>query len=373
MENQFEGKFGRKVRGVNLGGWLVLEKWMTPSLFEGLQATDETTFCVELSSRAKDRLEKHWNTFITEDDFAWLAEKGINAVRIPVGHWLFGPPYPYHGKYGGIEHPFVTGGVDILDAAFAWAERHGILIVIDFHAAPGCQNGFDNGGMLGVVDWHTKPEYIEHSLKVLEMLAARYGKRKCLLALEVLNEPRWDIQASALKDFTLSAYARIRKHCDSEDVAVVFSDGFRNHTEYKHFMEEPKYSNVILDIHRYQCFDPNDIIMDIHGHIQKAAIHWKNEADDINQNLGLWTYVGEWSLGLDIKVVSLWADGPFDNPLAEMDSFQQDAAYRAYGGVQLATFEKYLGWFFWSYKTETTPAWCFRECVNRGWLPDDFS
>ena len=30
----------QKLRGVNLGGWLVLEKWMTPSLFEGLQATD---------------------------------------------------------------------------------------------------------------------------------------------------------------------------------------------------------------------------------------------------------------------------------------------------------------------------------------------
>ena len=25
-----------KLRGVNLGGWLVLEKWITPSLFEGL-------------------------------------------------------------------------------------------------------------------------------------------------------------------------------------------------------------------------------------------------------------------------------------------------------------------------------------------------
>ena len=27
-----------KLRGVNLGGWLVLEKWITPSLFEGLEA-----------------------------------------------------------------------------------------------------------------------------------------------------------------------------------------------------------------------------------------------------------------------------------------------------------------------------------------------
>jgi glucan 1,3-beta-glucosidase len=47
-------------------------------------------------------------------------------------------------------------------------------------------------------------------------------------------------------------------------------------------------------------------------------------------------------------------------------------AYRAYAAAQLITFEKYLGWFFWSYKTETAPAWCFRECVNRGWLPDQF-
>jgi glucan 1,3-beta-glucosidase len=29
-----------KLRGVNLGGWLVLENWMTPSLFENLKAED---------------------------------------------------------------------------------------------------------------------------------------------------------------------------------------------------------------------------------------------------------------------------------------------------------------------------------------------
>ena len=40
-----------RLRGVNLGGWLVLEKWMTPSLFEGLSATDETTWCAELGRR----------------------------------------------------------------------------------------------------------------------------------------------------------------------------------------------------------------------------------------------------------------------------------------------------------------------------------
>jgi len=52
MNQIFDNKFGKKLRGVNLDGWLVLEKWMTPSMFDGLQATDETSYCVELGASA---------------------------------------------------------------------------------------------------------------------------------------------------------------------------------------------------------------------------------------------------------------------------------------------------------------------------------
>jgi glucan 1,3-beta-glucosidase len=361
-----------KVRGVNLGGWLVLEKWMTPSLFEGLQATDETSYCVEMGARAEISLRHHWNTFITREDFAWLAATGINAVRIPIGHWLFGPNYPYHRAYGDSPYPFVQGGIAILDNAFDWAEYSGLRIVLDLHAAPGCQNGFDNGGIKDVCEWHTQAIYIEHSLSVLERLAERYHGRKALYAIEVLNEPRWDIDTVLLKDYYMEAYQRIRKHCRAEDVAVVFHDGFQSYTKYAEFLLAPVFHNVVFDIHRYQCFDRADLDMDIYGHIQKAVIHWKNEADEINRDFGVPTYVGEWSLGLDLKVVSLWAEGPFNHALETLDNFQQAVALRAYAAAQILTFERYDGWFFWSYKTETTPAWCFRDCVTRGWLPDQF-
>ena len=129
---------------------------------------------------------------------------------------------------------------------------------------------------------------------------------------------------------------------------------------------------MVFDYHRYQCFERCDIDMDIHGHIRKAAVDWREEADAINAELGLPAVCGEWSLGLDLKVVSLWAEGPFNHALEHMDDFQQDVASRAYGDSQLMTFERLAGWFFWSYKTETTPAWCFRECVERGWLPSRF-
>ena len=54
---------------------------------------------------------------VTREDFAWIATHGLNAVRIPIGHWIFGPDYPYHPKYGAHRHPFVTGGIEVLDRA----------------------------------------------------------------------------------------------------------------------------------------------------------------------------------------------------------------------------------------------------------------
>lgn len=69
-----------KVRGVNIGGWLVLEPWITPSLFDdtGNDAiVDEWTFC-EMQDRgtAQSALQNHWNTFYTESDFADIAAAG---------------------------------------------------------------------------------------------------------------------------------------------------------------------------------------------------------------------------------------------------------------------------------------------------------
>lgn len=363
---------GKRLRGVNLGGWLVLEKWMTPSLFEGLAATDETSWCAELGARAPERLRTHWDAFITRADFAWLAERGIGAVRIPLGHWIFGPPYPFHPAYGTNPAPFVEGGIEVLDRALEWAQESGFRVVLDLHAAPGCQNGFDNGGIKDVCEWHTREEYLAHSVEVLGRLAARYHDQPCLHAIEVLNEPRWDVPTALLRDYNIRAYHAIRAHCAPERVAVIIHDGFRSHREYLGAMQAPAFRNVIFDVHRYQCFDRADIDMDIQGHLHKAGVQWMDEAGVIQRELSLPAIAGEWSLGLDLKVVSLWAQGPYNHALEHMDAFQQQVAYRAYAAAQLLSFEHYRGWFFWSYRTETTPAWSFRDCVERGWLPARF-
>ena len=48
------------VKGVNLGNWLVLEKWMSPALFEGTTAEDEYYLPRQLSKEVYEaRIKIH--------------------------------------------------------------------------------------------------------------------------------------------------------------------------------------------------------------------------------------------------------------------------------------------------------------------------
>lgn len=167
-----------KIKGVNLGNWLVLEKWMSPALFAGTTAEDEYYLPRQLPREVYEaRILIHRSEYITERDFVAIKAMGMEAVRIPVPYFIFGDREPF------------IGCIQELDKAFNWAERYGLQILIDLHTAPMGQNGFDNGGICGVCKWSRNPEEVEFVLSVLERLAKRYGTRKGLWGIEVLNEP----------------------------------------------------------------------------------------------------------------------------------------------------------------------------------------
>jgi len=96
----------QKVRGVNLGGWLLIEvrycpspplrsciltsitavvqPWIKPSLFDNTgnpAIVDEWTFgLLQDRSVAQSKLVEHWNTWITEADFKAIAAAGCVFV-----------------------------------------------------------------------------------------------------------------------------------------------------------------------------------------------------------------------------------------------------------------------------------------------------
>jgi glucan 1,3-beta-glucosidase len=333
-----------KLRGVNLGGWLALEKWMVPTVYSGTESEDEYGLCLGLGAQAKPHLQQHRETFITAEDFRWIKERGLNAVRLPVGYWAIEAPKPY------VESAY------FIDFALDQALGNGLKLLLDLHGAPGSQNGWDHSGRRGEIGWHKDPKNVKETLRILETFAQKYGKHPALFGIELLNEPHDQIPIEILKEFYQDAYSRIRKHVRPE-VAVVFHDSFRA-MAWKNFMQEPEYSNVLIDTHLYQSFSDQDR----ERTAQEQVVYAVNRKSvlDLMQEEELPTFVGEWSLALPSR------------SLRDLSPFQGSLVNGAYADVQLLSFESTSGWFFWSYKLESSCEWNFRYCVERGWLPDRF-
>jgi hypothetical protein len=76
------------------GSWFVLERWIADTPFAQAASPGQSDLDVAKGSHAKEILERHWDTWITRQDFEWLAARGINAVRIPVrcpAIWVYSP------------------------------------------------------------------------------------------------------------------------------------------------------------------------------------------------------------------------------------------------------------------------------------------
>ncbi len=334
-----------KVRGVNLGGWLVLERWMSKELFEGVNGKDETAFSLQKPS-AHDFLKHHWSTFITEDDFIWLAKHKINCVRLPFPWWVFGEDEPYFSC------------LPWLDLAMDWAHKYQIPVLLDLHTAPGCQNGFDNGGIEGVLTWHHDPKNIEKTVQVLEKVAERYKDHPALWGIEALNEPHWTIDINIIKQFYIDVHHRLRKILKPHHT-IVFHDSFRNDVWEDFFKTQPL-ENVILDLHLYQCFDDKFNKSSLEFNLKYPLQEQIEVIDRVSKIVRC--VVGEWSLGL--------------NPqhFKDVDRFNTHLALRSFSANQLLAFERGYGWFFWNYKISSDSFnWNFRKLVEAEVLPHDFS
>lgn len=331
------------LRGVNLGGWLVLEHLSTSHIFEGVFPRDETTFIEKLGERGKQVLRDHHNSYIKEDDFKWLADHGINAIRIPVPYWVFGDIEPY------------VSSIKTLDWAMDMAKKYKLQVLLDLHTAPGSQNGQDHSGKSGTVRWHTEPGNITRTVEVVERLALRYGKYPNLWGIELLNEPHIDIPLDILGAYYKLAYEKVRAVCDAS-VMIVMHDGFRPE-KWGRFFAQNDFENIALDLHLYQVFAAEDKKFDIHKHLKKALAQ-RDLLEKVQVDVPV--VIGEWSLGLPSKA------------FRRLDSWEADKARQAFGQIQINTYQKTLGWFFWTYKTDDPGGWNFRFCVEKGWLPPSF-
>lgn len=154
----------RFIRGVNIGGWLVLERFITPyffavtdchingdfrfypgqinapptssPLYKPMDSSctpvtpypiDEWTLTSAFNDKdlARQYLEIHYDNFVTREDIRSLRAAKVTHVRVPLGHWIMGDIA--EGE------PYIVGGWSFFKRLVGWCREEGLEVWPDIH------------------------------------------------------------------------------------------------------------------------------------------------------------------------------------------------------------------------------------------------
>ncbi|KAK7434061.1 hypothetical protein VKT23_020387 [Stygiomarasmius scandens] len=377
-----------KVRGVNLGGWLVLEPWITPSLFEKTgdeRIVDEWTFGQYQDSAVASRaLEEHWDTWITEDDFAAIKSAGLNHVRLPIGYWAFDVS---------AREPYIQGQLPYLEKAIVWAKEHGLKVIVDLHGVPGSQNGFDNSGQrMPYPQWHTDEGNVARTNQVLKKIVAMLSKQSDVVTvIEPLNEPAGfygEQMMNVTRQYWYDSYGNIRFPYGTSqqgNTLVLLHDAFQDAGAWKGFMPPPEWQGVAMDTHIYQIFSNEEVSRTEQEHIDYAC----SRASTL-ESFDLWPIVGEWTpamtdcakylngRGIGSRYDGTYPGSSFIGPCygqtGKASTFTQEykTTLRKFWEAQVIAYEKGgAGWIQWTWKAEDADDWSYQAGLENGWIPKD--
>lgn len=275
---QREGLTERGLGGMNLLGWFVPESWLN-SLFYQHPARDILSL---YEQGLVENIEQHLDTFVVEQDLRGLATEGFQLVRVSLGYWdIVGETHAA---------PHLDRIAQLLD----WAAAARLQVLLDLHAVPGSQNGYEHSGRVGPIRWY-EPENLRRTLEALAILAQHFGQHPALWGIQPVNEPNV-VDVQILMDFYQRAYATLRAF---SDCWITFSDGYvQLHQDSIWFdffkLRASRWRKVALDVHLYLAFYPH---MDEEQMMHLTA-EWSDVIDRYQQVVPV--VIGEWSGGLPL-------------------------------------------------------------------------
>lgn len=393
------------IRGVNLGGWLVLEPFISPAMYEpymnaSTPAIDEWTLCENLaadpsSGGVAKALEDHYKTFITEEDFAQIAAAGLNWIRIPIPYWAI-EVYPGEPFLEGVAWKYFLKAIE-------WARKYGLRINLDLHTIPGSQNGYNHSGKLGPVGWLNGTMGIANAqrtlnhLRIITQFISQPQYRDVVPMFGIINEAViHTIGRDVLETFYLEAHNLMRNvtgYGEGKGPWISVHDGFDPLDRWTEFL--PGGDRVALDAHPYFCFGEQDTSA-ITAQTNKPCSARARAFNTSMAAFGM-TTAGEFSnafndCGLFLNGVNRGAryDGTFafyggasagaGACVKWMDSARWSTAEKAaIKQFALSSMDAMQHYFFWTWKigesttwgTIASPLWSYKHGLEGGWMPTD--
>ena len=196
-------------RGVNLGGWM--------------------SQC--------DYTEERLDGFVKEEDFAVIADWGLDHVRIPVDYNIVQKP----------DGTLLEDGFRRIGRALRWCEKYGLRAVLDLHKAQGFS--FDPGER--EAGFFESERYQELFYGLWAAFAERFGGRKDVLMFELLNE--------VTEERYLGPWMRIARECvrrireTAPEIRILLGSFHHNGAREVQCLDPPFDSRVLYNFH---CYEP---------------------------------------------------------------------------------------------------------------------
>lgn len=391
------------VRGTNIGGWLNLEPFITPSMFNYAASdniVDEWTLCQKLGSNCARTMEQHYATFITKADFKAMQDAGLDHVRIPFGYWAV-TTYDSDPYVKQISWRYLLRAIE-------WAREYGLRVNLDLHGVPGSQNGWAHSGHQGTINWLNGADGDtngQRSLDIHNQLSQFFAQdryKNVVAFYGLVNEPKMIEMDDPSKviDWNQKAISLVRKNGIKQQ--IVFGDGFLALTQWSNTMKGVD-DKLMLDTHQYQIFDVGQLKLKHADRVNLACSGWTGIMTASNNPSTGWgpTINGEWSQAdtdctpnlNNVGAGSRWAGNlntntgagavnvntpscaspPCSCAQANADPNTYSASYKKflqmYAEAQMHSFEQAQGWFYWTWKTETATQWSWKLGMAAGILP----
>jgi endoglucanase len=204
----------RSLHGFNLGGWFVMEPFMSP-MDRTHRLKDSVSVMRTLESRfgretARRLIAIYQQSWINDGDIARIAKAGFNAVRIPV----------WWGLFLSLDDPTLSGwrqdAFADLDRIVAACRSHGIVAIIDMHGVVGGQSDNPDTGQAGENRFWTDPTAQSATAWLWGRIAAHYRDDPAVAGYDLVNEPD-PPKGMAAKEAVWSAYDRLYQAVRSAD------------------------------------------------------------------------------------------------------------------------------------------------------------
>lgn len=283
------------LRGVNLGGWLNLEPWMTP--MDSSKLHDEWSALDVLTKRfGKETCERlfdvYRDTYIQTNDLDHIASFGLNVIRLPI----------WYRTLQDEDGTWRTDSFKRMDWLVVEAWKRGIYTIIDLHGAPGGQSDKDGTGRVRRKDinglqpelWSSEAN-LQRTVELWQRIAQHYKGNPAVAAYDLLNEP----MGAPSRDAIWNLYDRLYKalRAIDPDHVITIESCWSGKVDGKdigwswHVLPRPErfgWSNMLYQHHNYE-WNWNDPQKQVRS-TDHIVSEWHR-----NQDYGVPVFIGEFN------------------------------------------------------------------------------